>query len=642
MATEVGKIFYTLDLDSTAFKKGAATASAEAESFGSRLGGMTMAASKAALAISAIGAAALTAGAIIGVKFNADMETARQGFITLLGSAEKADKTIAMIKKDAASTPFEVAGLVKANQLLTSITKDGEKSEVILMNVGKALAAMGKGQNELDRIIVNLQQIGSVGHASMIDIKQFAFAGIPIFEMLSEATGKTGQALDDMISNGEITFDVLMQMFDKAGSAGGRFENAFTNQAGTFNQLMSNLKDTANQTLGMLFEPLFNSLKKVMAVVSPALTQIQKDMEKAGGATQWIKDLFEKYSVVAGALAGIIVTVVILALVGLAGALWGLVAPLLPFLAIGAVIGILLNQLAISFGGWGVMIDMVKEKVIGIWNTLVGLFGPSIMALVGAIQNDLLPQLQRLWQTLEPGLTTVLKVIGTIIGVLVVANIWIMINVWRIVISIIGTVIAIISNLIQWFINLYNWGFNIAHGIVSAFNSIVNGVRGALSGIASVVSNTMSSVSNTINGWFSSFYNSGIRLIQSLGRGIADGVSYAVNAAKGVLNKVRDLLPFSDAKTGPLSDLTLSGQRFSETFAKGITQGADAITDATNNVLGLSGFGVNGVNINGGQGGGSSITNSIGNININSGVDGQDWLGKLTRQDQLISMGLSG
>lgn len=205
----------------------------------------------AAMATAAVTTAASVGGAFAaitknGIQVQGELETARQGFITLLGSAKLADKTLEQIKKDAAQTPFELTGLIQANQLLTSVTKDGMKSQRVLMNVGRALAAMGKGQNELDRIIVNLQQIGAVGRASMIDIKQFAFAGIPIFEMLQKETKLTGEALENFISGGGVTFEFLTKMFEKAGEGSGRFAKAFTNQAGTFQQLASNMKDTWN------------------------------------------------------------------------------------------------------------------------------------------------------------------------------------------------------------------------------------------------------------------------------------------------------------------------------------------------------------------------------------------------------------
>lgn len=180
----------------------------------------------------------------LGITVAADLETAQVGLETLLGSADEASATIDRLKVEAARTPFELPGLTQATQLLTSVTKDGDDSIDILLDVGEALAAMGKGQVELDRIIVNLQQIAATGKAATIDIKQFAFAGIPIYEMLAETTGKSGEALQDLISDGGVTFDLLTQMFDEANDEGGRFFNAFVNQSGTFNQAASNMKDS--------------------------------------------------------------------------------------------------------------------------------------------------------------------------------------------------------------------------------------------------------------------------------------------------------------------------------------------------------------------------------------------------------------
>lgn len=207
---------------------------------GSLIGGVTK--------VAAVGIGAFTTGlaamGTVAIKGAADLEQQRQGFITLLGSVEKADAALEMIKKDAASTPFELPGLIEANKLLTTVTEDAQRSESFLLDIGKALAAAGKGQAELDRVIVNLQQIGSVGKASMLDIKQFAFAGIPIFKLLEEQTGLTGEALGDLISSGGVSFELLEEVFKKAGAEGGRFANAFSDQMGTATQMISNLKDT--------------------------------------------------------------------------------------------------------------------------------------------------------------------------------------------------------------------------------------------------------------------------------------------------------------------------------------------------------------------------------------------------------------
>ena len=204
---------------------------------------MSMAKGVAAVAAAYISVRKAYDAASLGVRIAADMETAQVGLTTLLGDADAAQRTIDRLKVEAARTPFELPGLTQATQLLTSVTKDGDKSIDILLDVGEGLAAMGKGQPELDRIIVNLQQIAAVGKAATIDIKQFAFAGIPIYEMLAETTGKSGEALGELIEDGGVTFDLLTKMFDEANDEGGKFFNAFVNQSGTFNQASSNMKD---------------------------------------------------------------------------------------------------------------------------------------------------------------------------------------------------------------------------------------------------------------------------------------------------------------------------------------------------------------------------------------------------------------
>jgi tape measure domain-containing protein len=314
-----------------------------------------------AMGLTAVGVAA---GGVIGfgTKIAADLETARQGFITLLGSANKADEILAQIKKDAASTPFELPGLIQANQLLTSVTKDGFRSEKMLLNVGKALAAMGKGQPELDRIIVNLQQIGAVGKASAMDIKQFAFAGIPIYEMLTEVTGKSGEAIQKMVTDGEISFEMLEKMFNDAGMAGGRFATAFTNQAGTFNQLWSNMKDVVSIMMADIVKKtgIFDTIKDILGRFINFMGDHQEDM--VSGIKAFIELIKNNAPIVIGIITG-----------GLAPAVLSFVGKMLlvgktlsPWMVIFTAISFGVQALVKHFGGW----EETLKKLQGVIKTI--------------------------------------------------------------------------------------------------------------------------------------------------------------------------------------------------------------------------------------------------------------------------------
>ncbi|MDE2577956.1 MAG: hypothetical protein KGL46_04045 [Hyphomicrobiales bacterium] len=65
-----------------------------------------------------------------------------------------------------------------------------------------------------------------------------------------------------------------------------------------------------------------------------------------------------------------------------------------------------------------------------------------------------------------------------------------------------------------------------------------------------------------------SFYNEGVAMMKTLADGIAAGAAHAVSAVARVTQQMRDYLPHSPAKVGPLSDL--DEVRFSETLATAI------------------------------------------------------------------------
>lgn len=232
----------------------------------------------------------------LGIQVSADMETARAGLMVFLKEEGKVSDTLARLRTEAKRTPFELPGLTQATQLLTAVTKDGNKSIDILLDVGESLSAVGKGQAELDRVVVNLQQIAATGRATSIDIKQFAFAGLPIYDMITAKTGLAGEALADFIEGGGVTFDLLTSMFDQATTEGGMFFGAFEEQAGTFNQLMANMKDNIGIT-AMEFvnqSGAFDIAKQAIAGVNKVIEWLSPLLATAlQNVKAWVKEGLE-------------------------------------------------------------------------------------------------------------------------------------------------------------------------------------------------------------------------------------------------------------------------------------------------------------------------------------------------------------
>lgn len=183
-----------------------------------------------------------------GISYNAQIETYRTGLTNMLGDAEKANTALENIKQDAARTPFDTASLVSANQYLISAGENAEYSRKTILALGDAVSATGGGSTELERMAQNLQQVANVGKASSVDIKQFAFAGINIYQVLADYTGKSIQDVQNMT----ISYDLLTKSLQAAAEEGGRYYNSMETQSETFNGSLSTLKDNVSQLVGVL------------------------------------------------------------------------------------------------------------------------------------------------------------------------------------------------------------------------------------------------------------------------------------------------------------------------------------------------------------------------------------------------------
>lgn len=183
-----------------------------------------------------------------GIEYNAQIEKYTTGFTNMLGSAEAAQQVMNQIQEDAAKTPFDVESLTKANQYLISAGENASYARNTIMALGDAVSATGGGNDELNRMAQNLQQIANTGKATAVDIKQFAYAGIDVYGILADYTGKSTAEVQKMT----ISYDLLTQALQAASEEGGRYYNSMDTQSQTMNGRVSTLKDNVSQLAGLL------------------------------------------------------------------------------------------------------------------------------------------------------------------------------------------------------------------------------------------------------------------------------------------------------------------------------------------------------------------------------------------------------
>ena len=183
-----------------------------------------------------------------GIEYNAQIEKYTTGFTNMLGSAEAAQQVMSQIQEDAAKTPFDVESLTQANQYLISAGENASYARSTIMALGDAVSATGGGNDELNRMSQNLQQIANTGKATTADIKQFAYAGIDVYGILADYTGKSTAEVQKMT----ISYDLLTQALQAASEEGGRYYNSMDTQSQTMNGRVSTLKDNVSQLAGLL------------------------------------------------------------------------------------------------------------------------------------------------------------------------------------------------------------------------------------------------------------------------------------------------------------------------------------------------------------------------------------------------------
>lgn len=122
------------------------------------------------------------------------------------------------------------------------------------------------------------------------------------------------------------------------------------------------------------------------------------------------------------------------------------------------------------------------------------------------------------------------------------------------------------------------------NGLVSgAWDAIVGGLSGFGASLLAGITAAWNAVLEFFGGL--NLFESGAKLLGTFIDGIKSMASSVVDSVSGVLVKVREYLPFSDAHVGPLSQLTLSGSRMMSTLAEGVSSGQGGLVSTVSGAL---------------------------------------------------------
>lgn len=224
------------------------------------------------------------------VEYNAEIESYEKTITAFFktagqGSDEAVRNTkelVANQKALGAQIGISADKLIDANKMLIAAGVSGEQSQKAIEGLSKAIVATGGGSEELSRMASNLQQIQSVGKASSADMKQFAMAGVDVYSLMADTTGKTVEELHDM----DITFDMIVEALTAATSEGGKFFEAVNAGTDTLNGKTAMLESAWREGLGTAFEPVNTALREKL--IPAATTFVENiDWTAVGNGIAW-------------------------------------------------------------------------------------------------------------------------------------------------------------------------------------------------------------------------------------------------------------------------------------------------------------------------------------------------------------------
>lgn len=347
-------------------------------------------------------AAAAAALGIASVKMNADMEMTTRAFEVLTGSAEKAKEHIAQLESFAATTPFELPGLLDASKKLQAYGFQVDAVIPIMRTVGDAAMAVGLGQEGIDRITLALGQMNAKGKVSAEEMRQLAETGLPAWEMLAKGIGVSVPEAMDMASKGAINakagITALLTGLDS------KFNGMMDKVAGEIPQSFSNMQD---------------SVKSIMRTIGADITKTFDLKTKMKGAADWLSEFstIAKSSGIREAFDQMVPDSVKTAIVGISAAIVGIAVPALAMLAISVIAATWpLLAIGVAFGTAAALIyanwDSVGPFWTGLWDSIV-----SITQWAWEKLSSIFTSLSDAYHWLDNKITTVINKAMSVAGI---------------------------------------------------------------------------------------------------------------------------------------------------------------------------------------------------------------------------------
>lgn len=175
-----------------------------------------------------------------GSSLAANREASRMSFATLFGDEKEADGFIQNVTDFANKTPFMFDDLTSMSKVLKTYGYEVKELLPTMQKIGDAGAALGLDQSGMSAIATYLGRMKSTGKVTMEYLNPLLERGIPVWDYLAAASGKTNKEVQEMVSKGLVPGEKAAAAL--ADYMGADFAGSMEKQAKTYAGLTSTLQ----------------------------------------------------------------------------------------------------------------------------------------------------------------------------------------------------------------------------------------------------------------------------------------------------------------------------------------------------------------------------------------------------------------
>jgi tape measure domain-containing protein len=193
---------------------------------------------------------------------------------TMLHGNENATASLeSQLIKLAATTPFELTEVQTATkQLLAYGFKAGDVIDT-MRTLGDVSSGIGAPLGDIAYLYGTLKTSGRV---TLMDLRQFAGRGIPIYETLAKRLNTTTNGINKMVHDGKLGFKDIEGAFKDMTKEGGQFFNLMADQSKTVGGQLSNMADSWEQLKVNIGKSQTGIIASTINMVSSMLGEINK------------------------------------------------------------------------------------------------------------------------------------------------------------------------------------------------------------------------------------------------------------------------------------------------------------------------------------------------------------------------------